>query len=104
MLESTRDFDAGLQLVDKSLAAKEHWYNLWTKAQLLAAKGKYKEAMTYAQKAKQLGDKTPQAFLMADDGNKALKDWKDNKSGTRGGWKPASARSCPPEPLLSAYL
>jgi hypothetical protein len=36
--------------------------------------------MTYAQKAKQLGDKTPQAFLMADDVNKALKDWKDNKS------------------------
>ena len=80
MLESTKDFDAGLQLVDKSLAAKEHWYNLWTKAQLLAAKGKYKEAMTHAQKAKQLGDKAPEAFFMADDVNKALKDWKDNKS------------------------
>ena len=80
MLESTKDFDAGLQLVDKSLAAKEHWYNLWTKAQLLAAKGKYKEAMTYAQKSKQLGEKSPQGFPMADDVNKALKDWKDNKS------------------------
>lgn len=80
MLESTRDFDAGLQLVDKSLAVKEHWYNLWTKAQLLAAKGKYKEAITYAQKAKQLGEKTPQGFPMADDVNKALKDWKENKS------------------------
>ena len=80
MLESTRDFDAGLQLVDKSLAVKEHWYNLWTKAQLLAAKGKYKEAMTYAQKAKQLGEKSPQGFPMADDVNKALKAWKENKS------------------------
>jgi hypothetical protein len=80
MLESTRDFDAGLQLVDKSLAVKEHWFNLWTKAQLLAAKGKYKEAMSYAQKAKQVGEKSPQGFPMADDVNKALKDWKDNKS------------------------
>jgi len=80
MLESVKDYDAGLQLVDKSIAAKEHWYNLWTKAQLLAAKGKYKDAMTYAQKAKALGDKTPQAFFMADDVNKALKDWKGNKS------------------------
>jgi hypothetical protein len=80
MLESAKDYDAGLQLVDKSIATKEHWYNLWTKAQLLAAKGKYKDAMTWAQKAKQLGEKTPQSFFMADDVEKALKDWKGNKS------------------------
>jgi hypothetical protein len=80
MLESVKDYDAGLQLADKSIAAREHWFNLWTKAQLLAAKGKYKEALTYAQKAKQLGDKTPQSFFLADDVNKALKDWKGNKS------------------------
>jgi tetratricopeptide (TPR) repeat protein len=80
MLESAKDYDAGLQLVDKSIATKEHWYNLWTKAELLAAKGKYKEALTYAQKAKQLGDKTPQTFFMADDVNKALKEWKNSKS------------------------
>ncbi len=80
MLESAKDYDAGFQLVDKSIAAREHWFNIWTKAQLLAAKGKYKEALTYAQKAKQLGDKAPQAFFMADDVNKALKEWKGNKS------------------------
>ncbi len=80
MLDSTKDYDAGLQLVDKSLAAKEHWFNLWTKAQLLAAKGKHKDALTYAQKAKQLGEKTPQAFFIADDVNKALKQWKGDKS------------------------
>ncbi|HME91304.1 MAG TPA: DUF2911 domain-containing protein [Myxococcaceae bacterium] len=76
MLESKKDYDAGLQLVDKSIATKEHWFNLWTKAQLLAAKGNYREAYAYAEKAKQLGDKTPDAFFMADDVNKALKDWK----------------------------
>jgi hypothetical protein len=80
MLETAKDYDAGLQLVDKSIAAKEHWFNLWTKAQLLAAKNKYKDALTYAQKAKQLGDKNPQAFFLADDVNKALREWKGNKS------------------------
>jgi len=80
MLETTKDYDAGLQLVDKSIASKEHWFNLWTKAELLNAKGKRKEALTYAEKAKQLGEKTPQAFFLADDVNKALKEWKGNKS------------------------
>lgn len=80
MLETTKDYDAGLQLVDKSIASKEHWFNLWTKAELLNAKGKRKEALTYAEKAKQLGDKTPQAFFLADAVNKALKEWKGNKS------------------------
>ncbi len=80
MLETAKDYDAGLQLVDKSLAAKEHWFNVWTKAELLAAKGKRKEALTYAQKAKQLGDKTPQAFFLAEDVNKALREWKGDKS------------------------
>src|SRR5262249_32105462 len=38
-LDQHKDFDAGLRLVDKSIAAKEDWFNTWTKAQLLAAKG-----------------------------------------------------------------
>lgn len=80
MLESAKDYDAGLQLVDKSLAAKEHWFNLWTKAELLAAKGKRKEALSYAQKAKQLGEKTPQAFFLAEEVNKAVREWKGDKS------------------------
>ncbi len=80
MLDTAKDYDAGLQLVDKSLAAKEHWFNLWTKAELLAAKGKRKEAVVYATKAKQLGDQTPQAFFLAEDVNKALQEWKGDKS------------------------
>jgi len=80
MLETVKDYDTGLQLVDKSIASKEHWFNLWTKAELLNAKGKRKEALTYAQKAKQLGEKTPQAFFLAEDVNKALKEWKGDKS------------------------
>jgi hypothetical protein len=76
MLESTKDYDAGLQLVDKSIANREHWFNLWTKAELLAAKGRYKDAVSFAQKAKQLGDKAPENFFLADEVNKAVKEWK----------------------------
>jgi len=39
MLENKKDYDAGLKLADQSLAMKEDWYNLWIKAELVAAKG-----------------------------------------------------------------
>ncbi len=76
MLETKKDYDAGLQLVDKSLAIKEDWFNLWTKAQLLHAKGKSREAYNFAQKADQLGQKTPDRYFLADEVKKALVDWK----------------------------
>lgn len=74
-LESKKDYDAGLALAEKSIAKKETWLNVWTKAQLLAAKGKYKEAFPLAQKANELGAQSPQ-FFFADDVKKALVDWK----------------------------
>jgi hypothetical protein len=76
MLETKKDYDAGLQLIEKSLQVKEEWLNVWTKAQLLAAKRKYKEAYPLAQKANDLGAKSPQFFL-ADEVKKALVDWKN---------------------------
>jgi hypothetical protein len=76
MLETKKDYDAGLALVEKSLAIKEDWLNVWTKAQLLAAKGKYKEAYPLAQKANDLGSKGS-GFFFADDVKKALVDWKN---------------------------
>lgn len=76
MLEQKKDYDAGLSLVDKSLQVKEDWFNLWTKAQLLAAKGNYKDAYPTAQKAEQLGEKTPDRFFFKDEVKKALNDWK----------------------------
>jgi Protein of unknown function (DUF2911) len=74
-LDQTRDFDTGLSWVEKSLRIKEDWANLWTKAQLLAAKGNRKEALALAQKAQQLGEKAPRFFAAADV-KKALVDWK----------------------------
>jgi hypothetical protein len=70
-----KDYDAGLALVEKSLQKKETWLNVWTKAQLLAGKGKYKDAYPLAEKANELGPKSP-PFFAADDVKKALVDWK----------------------------
>ena len=76
MLETKKDYDAGLQLVDKSLAIKEDWFNLWTKAELLHAKGKTREAYNLAEKANQLGQKEPDRYFLADQVKKALVEWK----------------------------
>lgn len=75
LLESKKDMDGALKLVDRSLSLHEDWFNLWTKAQLLSAKGKNLEACTLARKSKSLGDKA-EFFFIADDVKKALADWK----------------------------
>ena len=46
MLETKKDYDAGLRYIDQSLALKEDWYNVWIKALLLAAKTNYRNAGT----------------------------------------------------------
>jgi hypothetical protein len=79
MLETKKDYDAGLKLVDTSIALKEDWFNDWTKAQLLEAKGRHKEAYTYAEKARQLGEKTPDRFFAANDVKKAVAEWKGKR-------------------------
>ncbi len=61
MLESTKDYDAGLKYVDQSLAMKEDWYNLFIKGQLLAAKGNYKEA-TLRREGPGAGAQGPELF------------------------------------------
>ena len=75
MLESKKDYDAGLKLIDQSLALKEDWFNVWIKAQLLAAKGDVKAAYPLAQKAYDLGQKAGPGFFFEADVKKALTDW-----------------------------
>jgi hypothetical protein len=76
LLESKSNLDWAQQLVDKSLAIREDWLNVWTKGQLLAAKSNPAEACKLALRAKTLGDKNPDGFFYADDVKKALSDWK----------------------------
>src|SRR5206468_7621191 len=74
MLEQKKDYAEGLKLIEKSLASKEDWFNVWTKASLLAARGNYKEAYPLAERAQALGQKSPQ-FFFQEDVKKALEDW-----------------------------
>jgi hypothetical protein len=75
LLDAKKDYDRAMKLVERSLMLKEEWLGLWTKAQLLAAKGKAKSACPVAQKAKALGEKAP-FYPLADEVKKALADWK----------------------------
>jgi tetratricopeptide (TPR) repeat protein len=79
MLETTKDYDAGLRYVDQSLALKQDWYNVWIKALLLAAKGSYKEARAAAEQALELGQNSGEALFPEAEIRKAAADW-GNKS------------------------
>jgi hypothetical protein len=76
MLETAKDYDAGLKYADQSLALKEEWFNLWIKAQLLAAKGNLKDAVATGEKAQALGAKAGGGFFLEADVKKGLADWK----------------------------
>jgi hypothetical protein len=76
MLENKKDYDAGLKLIDQSLGMKEDWYNLWIKAELVAAKGDKKDAVPLAEKALALGQKEGPAFFAEGEVKKALGEWK----------------------------
>ncbi len=81
-LEQKKDYAQGLVWADRSLKAKEEWFNVWTKAQLLAAQGKTKDAHPLAVKAQQLGEKAPPGrFFFADEVKKAVVDWKPAAGG-----------------------
>ncbi len=75
LFESKKDYDRALKFVDRSLSLKEEWFNSWTKAQILAAKGQKAAACPYALKARALGEKAPY-FFFADEVKKAIADWK----------------------------
>jgi hypothetical protein len=73
-LEKKR-YDEAMQLVDTALKLKETWLGDFVKAEVLAARGLYKEAFPLAQRAKELGDQDPNFFYKAEV-EAALKTWK----------------------------
>lgn len=75
MLETKKDYDAGMKLIDQSLALKEDWFNVWIKASLLAAKGNFKDAHAQAQKSFDLGQKVGPMFFLQEEVKKALQEW-----------------------------
>jgi len=75
LLEAKAEPAYAMELVDKSIQLKEDWFNVWTKAQLLAASGNTQKALAMAQRAQQLG-KQSSNFFYADEVAKAISDWK----------------------------
>lgn len=55
-LTKGRNLEQSLAYVDKSIAAKETFRNVWLKSQILAKMGKFTDALPLAQKAMTLGE------------------------------------------------
>src|SRR5690606_12546010 len=68
--------DKALGYVNTSIQLTDHWWNNWTKAQILNGMGKNKEAYEAASKAKKMGDENVDAFFFKEDVEMALKNWK----------------------------
>lgn len=75
MLETEKDFDAGLRYANQSLALKEDWYTYWIKAALLAAKGDFQGAHEQGLRAYTLGQGLGEGFVLEPELRKALADW-----------------------------
>jgi hypothetical protein len=75
LLETKKDTDTATKYIDQSLALKEDWFNLWIKAQVLAAKGNYKDARLQGDRAYELGKKSD-GFFQEPEIKKTLAEWK----------------------------
>ena len=75
-----KNLDAANSAIDQAVTlAPTEWYALWIKAQVLAEKKDFKNALVFAQRAKDNGDKNPSSFWYKDAVETALKDWKNKK-------------------------
>ena len=64
VLEQKKDYDDGPRRSSRSRSrSRRTGSTSWTKAQLLAAKGKYKDAYPLAEKAQELGEKARALLL-----------------------------------------
>jgi tetratricopeptide (TPR) repeat protein len=75
LAETKKDYDTALGYIDQSLSLKEDWFNLWIKATILAGKGKLKDAISFGDKAYQLGQKA-ELFFLEPEIKKTLAEWK----------------------------
>jgi hypothetical protein len=74
LLDAKAEPGLAMDLIDRSIQLKEEWYNVWVKAQLLAAAGKPRDAAAAALRVQELG-KQSKNFYLADDVAKALAGW-----------------------------
>jgi Protein of unknown function (DUF2911) len=75
MLETKKDYVAGLYYIEQSLALRQDWYNVWIKALLHAGKTDYKAAEKEAQLAYDLGVKSGDASFPEAELKRAISEW-----------------------------
>jgi hypothetical protein len=75
MLETKKDYDAGLKYIDQALALKEDWYCMWVKGALLAAKGDFGSATDWAEKAHTLAQQVGNAGALEPELKRSIADW-----------------------------
>jgi hypothetical protein len=83
MLETKKDYDAGLRYIDKALALKDDWYSMWVKGALLAGKGDFSAARDWAVKARELAAHSGNAGGLEPELDRSIAEW-GRKSGRSG--------------------
>jgi Protein of unknown function (DUF2911) len=101
MLETKKDYDAGLRYIDQSLALqalehKQDWYSLWIKGALYAAKGDFVQAHDLAQNAYDLAKQSGGSFYLEPDLAKAIVDWGKRRPFEKERSTPVAAHVDPP--------
>jgi hypothetical protein len=81
MLETKKDYDAGLKYVDEALALRDDWYCMWVKGALLAGKGDFAAAREWGEKARELERRSDEGKALAPDLDKAIAEWTRRSGG-----------------------
>jgi tetratricopeptide (TPR) repeat protein len=77
LIQNNKQHELALQWINKSIKIKENFYNNWLKAQLLAQKDEYEEAVNLTKKALKLGPKESKTFSpLAQEMERSLDVWK----------------------------
>jgi len=77
LIQNNKQHELALQWLNKSIQIKENFYNNWLKAQLLAQKDEYEEAINLTKKAIKQGQKDSKSFTpLAHDIERSLDLWK----------------------------
>jgi tetratricopeptide (TPR) repeat protein len=77
LIQNNTHHELALTWINKSLRIKENFYNSWLKAQLLAQKDEYQEAVNLAKKAMKLGQNDVKNYsLLSQEMERSLNEWK----------------------------
>lgn len=74
--EQNGDLATAEAWASQSIDVKATWYNHWVMASIMAAKGNWKDAYTFMEKAQVMGNQNPDGFFYKDRVEKSLADWK----------------------------